>query len=141
VLATGYELFDATKLGSYGVGLVPDVIDGLAFERLLSASGPTSGEVKRPSDGKTPKKIVFVQCAGSRDSTAACPTARRYAACTPPSRPFSTTSSARWTGDNLLHRRADSGQGVRGILQARDRRQHPVPARQGFQDLTARATR
>jgi heterodisulfide reductase subunit A len=69
VLATGYELLDATKLGSYGVGLVPDVIDGLAFERLLSASGPTSGEVKRPSDGKTPKKIVFVQCAGSRDST------------------------------------------------------------------------
>jgi heterodisulfide reductase subunit A len=49
--------------------MVPDVIDGLAFERLLSASGPTSGEVKRPSDGKTPKKIVFVQCAGSRDST------------------------------------------------------------------------
>ena len=73
VLATGYELFDATKLGSYGFGLVPDVIDGLAFERLLSASGPTSGEVKRPSDGKVPKKIVFVQCAGSRDSTTGMP--------------------------------------------------------------------
>jgi len=73
VLATGYELFDATKLGSYGAGTVPDVIDGLAFERLLSASGPTSGEVKRPSDGKVPKKVVFVQCAGSRDSTAGMP--------------------------------------------------------------------
>jgi heterodisulfide reductase subunit A2 len=73
VLATGYELLDAKKLGAYGVGLVPDVIDGLAFERLLSASGPTSGEVKRPSDGKTPKKVVFVQCAGSRDSTSGVP--------------------------------------------------------------------
>jgi heterodisulfide reductase subunit A len=69
VMATGYDLFDAKRLGSYGVGLVPDVVDGLAFERLLSASGPTSGEVKRPSDGKIPKKVVFVQCAGSRDST------------------------------------------------------------------------
>jgi len=73
VMATGYELLDAKKLGSYGVGTVPDVIDGLAFERLLSASGPTSGEVKRPSDGKTPKKVVFVQCAGSRDSTQGMP--------------------------------------------------------------------
>ena len=73
VLATGYELFDTAKLASYGAGTVPDVIDGLAFERLLSASGPTSGEVKRPSDGKTPKKIVFVQCAGSRDSTTGMP--------------------------------------------------------------------
>ncbi|MBN2464561.1 CoB--CoM heterodisulfide reductase iron-sulfur subunit A family protein [candidate division WOR-3 bacterium] len=73
VLATGYELFDAARLGSYGLGRVPDVIDGLAFERLLSASGPTSGEVKRPSDGRVPKKVVFVQCAGSRDSTAGMP--------------------------------------------------------------------
>ena len=73
VLATGYELYDAAKLGAYGVGLVPDVIDGLAFERLLSASGPTLGEVRRPSDGKVPKKVVFVQCAGSRDSTSGMP--------------------------------------------------------------------
>ena len=67
VLATGYELIDPDKMPNYGVGRVPDVIDGLAFERLLSASGPTQGEVKRPSDGKAPKKVVFVQCAGSRD--------------------------------------------------------------------------
>ncbi len=67
VLATGYELFDAGKLGSYGFGRVPDVIDAMAFERLLSASGPTEGAIKRPSDGKVPKKVVFVQCVGSRD--------------------------------------------------------------------------
>ncbi|MFO7674882.1 MAG: CoB--CoM heterodisulfide reductase iron-sulfur subunit A family protein [bacterium] len=67
VLATGYELFDHERMNAYGIGRVPDVIDGLAFERLLSASGPTQGEVKRPSDGKVPKKVVFIQCAGSRD--------------------------------------------------------------------------
>jgi len=66
VLATGYELFDMTRIGAYGFGRVPDVIDSLAFERLLSASGPTAGEIRRPSDGKVPKRVVFVQCAGSR---------------------------------------------------------------------------
>ena len=40
---------------------------GLQFERLASASGPTPGEIRRPSDGQIPKKIVFVACAGSRD--------------------------------------------------------------------------
>jgi len=43
------------------------VIDGLSFERLNSASGPTTGEIRRPSDGKTPKEVVFIQCTGSRD--------------------------------------------------------------------------
>jgi|UniRef100_A0A7V3V052 heterodisulfide reductase subunit A len=67
VLATGYELFDISRIGAYGVSAVPDVIDGLAFERILSASGPFAGEVRRPSDGRVPKRVVFVQCAGSRD--------------------------------------------------------------------------
>ena len=67
ILATGYDLYPTDGLGQYGYGRIPDVIDGLAFERLLSASGPTAGQVKRPSDGKIPKEVVFVQCAGSRD--------------------------------------------------------------------------
>ncbi len=67
IVATGYDLYPADGLGQYGYGRIPDVIDGLAFERLLSASGPTAGQVKRPSDGKVPKEVVFVQCAGSRD--------------------------------------------------------------------------
>lgn len=67
VVATGYETLPVTEIREYGGGKVPDVIDGLAFERLLSASGPTGGEVRRPSDGKVPKEVVFVQCAGSRD--------------------------------------------------------------------------
>jgi len=67
IVATGYELLPLTELGEYGGGRVPDVIDGLAFERLLSASGPTAGKILRPSDGREPKTVVFVQCAGSRD--------------------------------------------------------------------------
>jgi len=77
VVATGYRLYSIAKgehggdgvlgYGEYGYGKIPDCLDGLQFERLASASGPTSGEMKRPSDGKTPKTIVFIQCVGSRD--------------------------------------------------------------------------
>jgi heterodisulfide reductase subunit A len=67
ILATGYDLLAQTRLPEYGAGRIPDVIDGLAFERLLAASGPTSGQVRRPSDGVVPKEVVFVQCSGSRD--------------------------------------------------------------------------
>jgi heterodisulfide reductase subunit A len=76
VVATGYRLYTIDKeqddpllkgYGEYGYGTVPDVIDGLQFERLASASGPTSGKILRPSDGKEPKTIVFLQCIGSRD--------------------------------------------------------------------------
>jgi len=67
IVATGFNLLPQSKIGEYGYGEYEDVIDGLQFERLLSASGPTSGQIRRPSDGKVPKEIVFVQCVGSRD--------------------------------------------------------------------------
>jgi heterodisulfide reductase subunit A2 len=67
IVATGYDLFAKEFAGEYGAGKLPDVIDGLQFERLLAASGPTAGQVKRPSDGKTPKSVAFIQCVGSRD--------------------------------------------------------------------------
>jgi heterodisulfide reductase subunit A len=67
IVATGYDLYPVVNMGEYGGGQVPDVIDGLAFERLLSSSGPFAGKVRRPSDGKEPKEVVFIQCAGSRD--------------------------------------------------------------------------
>ena len=67
IVATGYELYPILNLGEYGGGEISDVIDGLQFERLLSSSGPTGGEVRRPSDGKIPKRVIFIQCAGSRD--------------------------------------------------------------------------
>lgn len=67
VVATGYDLYPKAQVGEYGYGVYPDVIDGLEFERLNSASGPTQGEIRRPSDGKVPKEVVFIQCVGSRD--------------------------------------------------------------------------
>jgi len=67
IVATGFDLFPQARLPEYGGGQVPDVIDALAFERLLAASGPTGGRVRRPSDGREPREVVFVQCAGSRD--------------------------------------------------------------------------
>ncbi len=73
ILATGFELYPLEKLGEYGGGRVPDVIDALAMERLLSASGPTAGVMRRPSDGKEPREVVWIQCAGSRDPELAMP--------------------------------------------------------------------
>jgi heterodisulfide reductase subunit A len=67
VVATGYELFPKEQLGEYGYGEIPDVIDGLGFERMLSPNGPTEGRILRPSDGKVPKEMVFIQCVASRD--------------------------------------------------------------------------
>ncbi|AGW12925.1 CoB--CoM heterodisulfide reductase iron-sulfur subunit A family protein [Megalodesulfovibrio gigas] len=69
VVATGYDLMDWTVYSEYGGGKYPDVITSLQYERLLSASGPTGGHVKRPSDGKEPKNVVFIQCVGSRDKS------------------------------------------------------------------------
>ena len=67
VVATGFNIKETSFFPEYGYGVYKDVVTGLQFERILSASGPTLGEVKRPSDGTTPKKIVFIACAGSRD--------------------------------------------------------------------------
>jgi heterodisulfide reductase subunit A len=67
IIATGYDLYDITKIPEYEFGTDIDVIDGIQFERLLNSSGPTSGDVLRPSDHKKPETVVFVQCVGSRD--------------------------------------------------------------------------
>jgi len=67
IVATGFNLFDSRKKEEYGYGVYDNVITGLALERLLSASGPTGGHVVRPSDGRIPKKVAFIQCVGSRD--------------------------------------------------------------------------
>ena len=67
VLATGYTTMPTSQFPEYGYGQFKDVIDGMTFERLASASGPTAGKIRRPSDGKEPKTVVFIACAGSRD--------------------------------------------------------------------------
>ncbi|MFP4524850.1 MAG: NAD(P)-binding protein [Bacteroidales bacterium] len=70
VIATGgFSPFDATKKPEYGFGIYPNVVTSIQFERILSASGPYEGHLKRPYDGKTPKKIAWIQCVGSRDVT------------------------------------------------------------------------
>jgi len=67
ITATGFDIKHTDFFPEYGYGEYPDVIDGLQYERLASASGPTLGAIKRPSDGKVPDTVVFIACAGSRD--------------------------------------------------------------------------
>jgi heterodisulfide reductase subunit A len=67
IIATGYDLYDAMQLSEYGYGRYKDVITNLEFERLINASGPTYGRIIRPSDGREPKSVAFIQCVGSRD--------------------------------------------------------------------------
>ncbi len=69
IVATGYDLMDPTLLHEYGYDHSPDVITTLELERLISASGPTKGDILRPSDQKKPKSITFILCVGSRDET------------------------------------------------------------------------
>jgi heterodisulfide reductase subunit A-like polyferredoxin len=69
ILAPGYQIYNAKLSQEFGLGRYPNVVTALQYERLLSASGPTAGHVKRPSDGVKPKKIAFLQCIGSRDQS------------------------------------------------------------------------
>jgi len=67
IVATGFEVMNASDFPEYGRGKYKDVITSLQFERLLAPSGPTQGRVIRPSDGRVPEVVVFIQCVGSRD--------------------------------------------------------------------------
>ncbi|MGD8397235.1 MAG: 4Fe-4S dicluster domain-containing protein [Anaerolineae bacterium] len=68
IVATGFDPFDAAKKPEFGYGQYPNVISGLEFERLASASGPTAGKIK--INGQVPHDIVFIHCVGSRDKLA-----------------------------------------------------------------------
>lgn len=68
IVATGYNPISLEKFDEYAYSQSLDVVSSLEFERLCNASGPTNGHLLRPSDGKEPKNIVFVQCVGSRCS-------------------------------------------------------------------------
>ena len=72
IVSTGFDLYGKEEMAEYGYGKYEDVLDGLQFERLCSASGPTMGKILRPSDHKEPKEIVFIQCVGSRDPELHC---------------------------------------------------------------------
>ncbi len=66
VLAPGFETFDPLPRNDYGYGRIKNVITSLDFERIISSTGPTEGEITRPSDGKHPTRIAWIQCVGSR---------------------------------------------------------------------------
>jgi heterodisulfide reductase subunit A len=67
ILSPGLDAYDPTIQQELGFGRWPNVVTSLQFERILSASGPFRGEIKRPSDGRHPKRIAWIQCVGSRD--------------------------------------------------------------------------
>ena len=73
ILAPGYSNFDASSMGDYNYKNAPNVVTGVEFERICSASGPYDGKILRASDQKKPQTIAIIQCIGSRDSTRGIP--------------------------------------------------------------------
>jgi heterodisulfide reductase subunit A len=67
ILAPGFGRISEKVLSRYGYGRLPDVVTGMEFERMTSASGPTIGKVLRPSDAQHPHRVAFLQCIGTRD--------------------------------------------------------------------------
>jgi quinone-modifying oxidoreductase subunit QmoA len=67
IAATGWAPYDASKIDNLGFGTCRNVITNVLMERLAAPEGPTGGKVLRPSDGREPRSVAFVQCAGSRD--------------------------------------------------------------------------
>jgi heterodisulfide reductase subunit A-like polyferredoxin len=68
ILTPGYDEFQAAARAEFGHGRHQNVLSSVQFERMLSASGPTEGQVRRPSDGRPVKRLAFIQCVGSRDA-------------------------------------------------------------------------
>jgi heterodisulfide reductase subunit A len=67
ILATGFDVFDPSVVSEYGYKRFKNIVTAMELERLVSAFGPTGGNLIRPSDGKIPKSLAFIQCVGSRD--------------------------------------------------------------------------
>jgi len=67
ILAPGFKAFDPGQFDAYSYAACPNVVTSMEFERILSATGPFQGHLQRPSDGREPKKIAWLQCVGSRD--------------------------------------------------------------------------
>jgi quinone-modifying oxidoreductase subunit QmoA len=67
IAATGWNPYDASKIDNLGFGQCKNVVTNVILERMAALDGPTGGKILRPSDGKEPKSVAFVQCAGSRD--------------------------------------------------------------------------
>ncbi len=70
VVATGYDVMDPSSMYEYGYARSDDVITTMQMERLINSSGPTGGEIVRPSTGEKPRSVTYILCVGSRDETA-----------------------------------------------------------------------
>jgi quinone-modifying oxidoreductase subunit QmoA len=86
IVATGWQPYDAARIENLGYGTDPDVVTNVEFERILAGCTRENRKLARPSDGKIPGRIAFVQCAGSRDashlpycSTVCCPASVKHA--------------------------------------------------------------
>ena len=77
VVATGHKLFAADLKPEYGFGQFPNVITGMQMDRLLAPTRPFNG-VLRPGDAKTPERIAYVSCTGSRDKTVGNPLCSKF---------------------------------------------------------------
>jgi heterodisulfide reductase subunit A1 len=67
IIATGHKGFDLSKRPEYGHDRFPDVVSQMELARIMGVNGPTEGKLQRPSNGEVPKRVVMIQCAGSRD--------------------------------------------------------------------------
>ncbi|MGQ4870794.1 MAG: FAD-dependent oxidoreductase [Candidatus Thorarchaeota archaeon] len=67
VVATGFEEYKPVDYGEYGYGVFPNVVTSLEYDRMTHPTGPTDAHMVRPSDGKEPERILFINCVGSRD--------------------------------------------------------------------------
>ncbi len=72
VVATGMEPYDPSSLEEFGYGKFPNVLTSMEFERMLSVDGPSAGHLVKPSDGKEPESVAFIQCVGSRSKDERC---------------------------------------------------------------------
>jgi heterodisulfide reductase subunit A len=72
ILSPGFEPFDARLKGEYGFGHYDNVLSSIQFERMVSAAGSTGATIVRPSDGRAPRRVAFIQCVGSRDDAIGC---------------------------------------------------------------------
>lgn len=73
IVATGMDVYDPRPNDEYGYTRYQDVVTSMEFERLINAGGPTAGELVRPSDGRVPKRVGFIQCVGSRSVSRGAP--------------------------------------------------------------------
>ena len=67
VIACGFDEFDPASMKEFGYHMFDNVLSSVDYERVLSATGPTAAQVMRPSDGRIPRKVAFIQCVGSRN--------------------------------------------------------------------------